>query len=95
MIRKIIEYPRSASCSHLCTTGGSSRRAKMKIIDMLMEGLVTFVIAFVVSAAVSGLWNAAAHGFFSVDWESSFRLGVILGIISPWVISRGGRRGSR
>ena len=63
----------------------------MKLVDMLMEGVVTFIIAFTVSAAVSGLWNVLAHGFFAVDWESSFRLGIILGIVSPWVISRGGR----
>jgi len=61
----------------------------MKMMSRILEGFVTFVIAFVISVIVSGLWNTAAHGFFSVDWESSFRLGIILGIISPWVISRG------
>jgi len=63
----------------------------MRFLDMLMEGIITFIIAFVVSAVVSGLWAMMAHGGFSVDWESSFRLGIILGIISPWVISRRNR----
>jgi hypothetical protein len=63
----------------------------MRIVDRIIEGVIVFVIAFAVSAVVSGLWNLAAHDLFAIDWESSFRLGIILGIVTPLANSRRGR----
>ncbi|HUU19316.1 MAG TPA: hypothetical protein VMW72_19350 [Sedimentisphaerales bacterium] len=48
-------------------------------------------MAFVVSAIVSLLWNLIAHGSMMVDWGSSLRMGIILGIIAPWIIARGSK----
>ena len=42
----------------------------MKIFGLIGEGLFAGVVAFAVSALVSGLWSQGAHGSFSADWES-------------------------
>lgn len=59
---------------------------------MLLEIVVTAVIAFVVSAIVSVVWNLVAHGAASPDWETAVRLGVIFGIVVPLVVARGRTR---
>jgi hypothetical protein len=55
----------------------------MKIKEFLRGFVVTFVLAFIVSAIVSYLYALIAHGEGVVDWESSVRLGLILGIALP------------
>lgn len=60
----------------------------MKAGKIITEFIIVFILAFVVSAIVSLLWNLIAHGTTIVDWGSSLRLGIILGIIAPWIISR-------
>ncbi|MBN1885150.1 MAG: hypothetical protein JW876_06465 [Candidatus Krumholzibacteriota bacterium] len=59
---------------------------------IVFEFVVTFAIAFVASAIVSAAWAAVAHGSPAVDWETAARFGLIFGIVSPWVISRGAKR---
>ena len=54
---------------------------------------ITFILALVVSAAVSWLWSLAVHGNGVVDWESSFRLAVILGLVIP--LATGGHFGDK
>ena len=65
----------------------------MKVGKIITEFVVVFILAFVVSAIVSLLWNLIAHGSTVVDWGSSLRLGIIFGIIAPWIIARGGKKG--
>ena len=64
----------------------------MKVGKVVTEFIVAFILAFVVSAIVSLLWNLIAHGSTVVDWGSSLRLGIILGIITPWIIVRGSKK---
>ena len=64
----------------------------MKAGKIITEFIVAFILAFVVSAIVSLLWNLIAHGTTGVDWGSSLRMGIILGIITPWIIARGSRK---
>ncbi|KQC09844.1 MAG: hypothetical protein APR54_12440 [Candidatus Cloacimonas sp. SDB] len=49
------------------------------------QGLITFftlfIISFVVSIAVTFLWSLVFHETTQIDWENSFRLALILGII--------------
>jgi hypothetical protein len=47
-----------------------------------------FAIALVSVALVTFLWNLIGHGVSTVDWETSFRLAIILGIILTWTKSR-------
>ena len=71
---------------HSPESGGNDMRVK----NFLAHFAVTFVLAFAVSAVVSWLWSAIAHGAGAVDWESSVRLAVILGLVMP--LATGGKR---
>ena len=58
-------------------------------LKKLLIGFVTmFALTLVVSVIVNFLWNFVFHGTATVDWETSFRLAIILGIIFgialPW-----------
>ncbi|MCD6391299.1 MAG: hypothetical protein J7L92_04840 [Dehalococcoidia bacterium] len=55
----------------------------MKIKRFLIDCAVVFAVTFVVAALVTYLWNLIAHGQSAVDWETSFRFAVILGIALP------------
>ena len=50
------------------------------------KGIIRFFIGFgitlVVSVAVTYLWSLSFHETAKIDWETSFRLAIILGIIS-------------
>lgn len=50
------------------------------------KGLISFFIGFgitlIVSVAVTFLWSLGFHETAKIDWETSFRLAIILGIIS-------------
>jgi hypothetical protein len=47
-------------------------------------------VSFVVSIIVSLLWNLIVHKTATIDWETSFRFAIVLGIIVPWITSRRG-----
>lgn len=51
----------------------------------LTDAVLIFAVTFVVSIAVTFLYNFIAHGYGIVDWESSFRFGLILGIALPFI----------
>jgi len=55
----------------------------MKIKSFLIGFVTTFALIFVVAAIVTYLWNLILHGQSAVDWETSFRLAIILGIALP------------
>ena len=44
---------------------------------------LTFVVAFLVAVLVTFIWSLMVHGAGGVDWETSFRLAIILGIVLP------------
>ncbi len=53
----------------------------MKIKKFLIQFAIYFSLVFVVAAIVTYLWNLGMHGQSAIDWETSFRLAIILGII--------------
>ena len=55
----------------------------MKIKKFLIQFVIYFSLVFVVSAIVTYLWNLIVHGQSAVDWETSFRLAIIIGIALP------------
>ena len=59
----------------------------MKIKGFLIGFVTTFAVTLAVAAIVTYLWNLGVHGQSAVDWETSFRLAIILGIILP--VTRG------
>ncbi|MCD6391272.1 MAG: hypothetical protein J7L92_04700 [Dehalococcoidia bacterium] len=55
----------------------------MKIKRFLIDFAVVFAVTLVVAAIVTYLWNLIAHGQNAIDWETSFRFAIILGIALP------------
>jgi len=55
----------------------------MKIKSFLIGFVTTFAVTLVVAAIATYLWNLIAHGQSAVDWETSFRFAIILGIALP------------
>ena len=60
----------------------------MNIKSLLIDFVSTFLLVLVVASIVTYLWNFIFHATGAVDWETSFRLAIILGIILPWIQSR-------
>jgi hypothetical protein len=48
----------------------------------------TFAISLLVTIGVTFLWNLVFHRTTKVDWETSFRFAILLGIILPIANSR-------
>jgi hypothetical protein len=62
-------------------------------IKKRVVGLVTvFVVALVTTALVTLLWNIIGHGETTIDWETSFRSAIVLGIVLTWVKYRGSKQ---
>lgn len=60
----------------------------MNIKRLLIDFVTVFAVALVVSAIVTLLWNLIVHGASTIDWETSFRFSIILGIILTWMETR-------
>ncbi len=63
----------------------------MKNSGWFIEFLVTFIITLITAVVVTLVWNLLAHGAANVDWATSFRLAVILGVVMP-VVNRAGKK---
>lgn len=56
----------------------------MKIKRILLNVILTFAITLIISALVTLLWNLLIEKTGAVvDWETSFRLAIIIGIVLP------------
>jgi hypothetical protein len=58
----------------------------------IIDVVSTFAVALAASAVVTFLWNLVFSGSPSVDWETSFRFAIILGVVLPLsqaVVGRG------
>ena len=60
----------------------------MNIKKLAVEFGTVFVVALVITALVTFLWNLIGHGESTVDWETSFRFAILFGIILTWAKSR-------
>jgi len=60
----------------------------MDLKRLFIDFLVVFTITLVVSIIVTFFWNLAFHSLTIVDWETSFSLAIIIGIIIPIVNAR-------
>jgi hypothetical protein len=55
---------------------------------LLIDFVTVFVVSLIVSVIVTLLWNLIFHGTSTIDWETSFRFAILLGIILPWMGTR-------
>jgi hypothetical protein len=60
----------------------------MNITKSAIDFAITFALVLVVSVAVTFLYSLIVHGAGVIDWETSFRFAVILGIVLPWIHQR-------
>jgi hypothetical protein len=60
----------------------------MNIRKLGVEFVTVFAVTLVTTALVTLLWNVIGHGQTAVDWETSFRFAIVLGIILTWVMAR-------
>jgi hypothetical protein len=58
------------------------------VLKRVLDFISIFALVFILSALVSYLYSLVIHGQGEVDWGTSVRLGIILGLILPWTISR-------
>jgi hypothetical protein len=60
----------------------------MNFNRLLADVVTVFSVSLVVSIIVTIFWNLIVHGVSTIDWETSFRLAILLGIIVPWTATR-------
>ena len=60
----------------------------MSLRRWVVDVVTVFSATLVVSMVVSVLWNLIAHKTTAIDWETSVRFAIVLGIIVPWVRTR-------
>lgn len=66
----------------------------MSIRKLFLDFVTVFVATLVASASVTLLWKLIVHGAGTIDWETSFRLAIILGLVLSWLeMQRSGKDG--
>ena len=60
----------------------------MNIKGTLVDFVTVFAVTLIVCVIVTLLWNIIFHGASTIDWETSFRFALLLGIILPWIETR-------
>ena len=60
----------------------------MNIKRLLIDFVSSFLLVLVVVSIVTYLWSLIFHAAGAVDWETSFRLAIIFGIVLPWIKAR-------
>jgi hypothetical protein len=60
----------------------------MDVKKLLVEVLTVSAATLVVSIIVTLLWNLVVHRTGTIDWETSCRFAIVLGIILPWIGTR-------
>ena len=63
----------------------------MNMKELLINFVITFAVTLVVTGIVTFLYSLIVHGTGTVDWEASFRLATILGIVLSWTKARESR----
>jgi hypothetical protein len=63
----------------------------MNITKLLVDFVTVFAVTLIVTVIVTLLLNLIVHGASTLDWETSFRFAILLGIIVPWIETRRGK----
>ncbi len=63
----------------------------MNMKEILIDFVITFAVTLVVSAIVTFLYSLIVHGAGTVDWATSFRFAIILGIVLSLTKARGSK----
>jgi hypothetical protein len=63
----------------------------MNIKKIIIRFITVFAVSLLVTIGVTFLWNLAFHGVAKIDWETSFRFAIVLGIILTIIDSKKNR----
>ncbi len=64
----------------------------MSLRRWVVNVVIVFSVTLVTSMVVSVLWDLIVHRTTAIDWETSFRFAIVLGIIVPWIQARRGKQ---
>jgi ABC-type spermidine/putrescine transport system permease subunit II len=57
----------------------------MNIKRIVVGSLAAFAATLLTCAVVTLMWNLALHRRGTIDWSTSFRFAIVLGILLPWI----------
>jgi hypothetical protein len=60
----------------------------MSIRRVVVDFVNVFALTLIVSVIVTLCSNLIVHGASTIDWETSIRFAILLGIIVPWIETR-------
>jgi len=60
----------------------------MDVKALFLDFVSSFLLVLVVTVVVTYLWNLIFEGAGVVEWETSFRLAIVLGIVLSWIKAR-------
>jgi len=60
----------------------------MNIKRIVVDSLAAFTVTLLTCAVVTLMWSLSHHRPGIIDWETSFRFAIVLGIILPWIAMR-------
>ncbi len=60
----------------------------MNVKTWLIDFVRVSIIVLLVASVITYLWNLAFHAEGVVDWDTSFQLAIIFGIVLTWQMSR-------
>ena len=60
----------------------------MNIRPWLIDFVRFFLLVLIVASVITYLWNLVFHAAGAVDWETSFQLAIIFGIVLSWGLGR-------
>jgi hypothetical protein len=60
----------------------------MNIKRIAVGSLTAFTATLIVSAVVTLIWNLSLYGRSTIDWSTSLRFAIVLGLVLPWITIR-------
>jgi hypothetical protein len=67
----------------------------MNMTKYAVDFAIIFTVVLFVSVIVTSLYNFFMHGSGVIEWETSIRFAIILGIVLSWLQQRIGKPGAR
>jgi len=61
---------------------------RMTFKRILVASFTAFTATLMTCAVVTLVWNLSLHRRSTIDWATSFRFAIVLGIILPWIAMR-------
>lgn len=64
---------------------------RMNLRRVLLGFITVFAVSLITCATVTLVWNLSVHRRSTIDWATSFRFAIVLGIVLPWIAIRRAR----